>query len=76
MEEYEVERTGQVRKRYVNKARHVGFAPLRIGHGHVPGEVPMEPVKAVKDKIDKLDQGIMAKLRLVSLQSVSSCRSS
>lgn len=67
MEEVEDERTGQIKKRYVNKSRAIGFAPQRIGHGHTLGEVPTEPVEGVKHRMDKLDQGIIAKFRKVRL---------
>ena len=66
IEDVEDERTGNVRKRYVNRSRFVGFSTQKIGHGHAPGDVPTGPVKALKEKLSKLDQRILARLNQVS----------
>lgn len=58
--------TGETRQRFVNKARNAVAGPQRIGHGHANGEVPKEALKAVKDKIPKLNAPLLEKLRLVS----------
>ena len=65
VEDVEDPRTGQIKKRYVNKSRSIGFTPQRIGHGHAPGQVPSGPAKGVKDKMAKADPAIMAKLNQV-----------
>lgn len=65
IEDWEDPRTGEVKKRYVNKARQTFFAPQRIGHGHAAGDVPKEPGKGTKDVISKLDQQLLGKLQQV-----------
>ena len=72
IEEVEDELTGEVRRRYVNRSRFQGFSVAKVSHTHTPGEVPMEPVPKVRDRISKLDQRLLEKLREVSL-AVSWC---
>jgi len=66
-EEVYDERTGQPKKRYINKARHMGYSLQLIGFGHPIGEVPSEPEQAIKDRLGTLNQAILEKLRKVSI---------
>lgn len=52
----------ETKKRYVNRSRAQGWSVPAIGHGHA---VPSEPDKGVLDRIDRLDKGILARLREV-----------
>jgi hypothetical protein len=54
--------TGEVRDRYVNKSRFVGYNPIAIGHTH---STPIDPPLAAKEKVAQLDQAIVAKLNKV-----------
>lgn len=61
------ERTGEVKKRYINRMRFVTFALQKVSHKQALGEVPKGPPRSLKDKTDKLDQDLLAKMRNVSL---------
>ncbi|KAK4686342.1 general transcription factor 3C polypeptide 5 (transcription factor C subunit 1), partial [Tremellales sp. Uapishka_1] len=62
-EDFYDERTGETRKRYVNKSRAVGFGVQTIGYQHAHGDVPLGPVDVVKQRMSKLSQEILEKLR-------------
>lgn len=59
--------TGEVRKRYVNKARFVGAPQTKVGHNHAPGDVPSGPPKALAERVKKVDQRIYERLKAVSI---------
>ena len=65
VEEFEDERTGQTRARYVNKARFVGHTPAHVGSVFPGVEVPKEPPKSVLSAAAKLDQNLLIKMRKV-----------
>jgi hypothetical protein len=65
VEEFEDERTGQTRARYVNKARFVGHTPAHVGSVFPGVEVPREPPKSVLSAAAKLDQNLLIKMRKV-----------
>lgn len=65
VEEFEDERTGQTRARYVNKARFVGHTPAHVGSVFPGIEVPKEPPKNVISAAAKLDQNLLIKMRKV-----------
>jgi general transcription factor 3C polypeptide 5 (transcription factor C subunit 1) len=56
--------TGEVRQRYYNTARHIGFSPITVGH--MNPNIPMEPEAKVRARMPKLNQAILEKMRLVS----------
>jgi hypothetical protein len=67
VEEFEDERTGQTRARYVNKARFVGHTPAHVGSVFPGIEVPKEPPKSVLSAAAKLDQNLLIKMRKVGI---------
>jgi len=71
VEEYVDERTGEVKKRYINRMRFVTFALQKASHSQALGHVPKGPLKSLKDKTDKLDQDLLAKMRSVSRRGIA-----
>jgi hypothetical protein len=67
VEEFEDERTGQTRARYVNKARFVGHTPAHVGSVFPGVEVPREPPKSVLSAAAKVDQNLLIKMGKVGL---------
>ncbi|EIW69414.1 hypothetical protein TREMEDRAFT_68676 [Tremella mesenterica DSM 1558] len=63
VEDWEDEKTGQIRKRYVNKARYVALGTESISHVHKPEEVPTGPPAKVKTRMAKLDLQVLKKLK-------------
>jgi general transcription factor 3C polypeptide 5 (transcription factor C subunit 1) len=63
--DYQDPYTGEIKQRYHNTARQVGFAPIVIGHLHPLGEVPQEPEAKVKTRMQKLDQELLGRIRQV-----------
>jgi general transcription factor 3C polypeptide 5 (transcription factor C subunit 1) len=64
--DYQDPYTGEIKQRYYNTGRHIGFAPVVIGHMHALGEVPKEPEAKVKTRMPKLDQALLGKMQEVS----------
>jgi hypothetical protein len=60
--------TGEVRQRYYNTARHIGFSPITVGH--MNPNIPMEPEAKVRARMPKLNQAILEKMRYVSCSRV------
>lgn len=63
IEEVKDQYTGEIRLRYVNKARALAGGPQRIGHGHAKNKVPSEPTKKIQDYMYKLDKRLLEKLK-------------
>jgi hypothetical protein len=58
-----------VRQRYYNTARHIGFSPITVGH--MNPQIPTEPEAKVRQRMPKLNQAILEKMRNVSSISVA-----
>ena len=67
IQEVQDPRTGNINLRYVNRSREQHFGAQVIGHQHAPGDVPTEPTKQVLDRMAKLKQPLIEKLRHVRL---------
>jgi hypothetical protein len=65
VQEYEDPRTGEIKKRYLNKSRWMGFGPTVIGHLTPLGEVPVEPVLGVRQKLSRMNEKLLDKLKKV-----------
>ena len=61
--------TGEVRQRYYNTARHIGFSPITVGH--MNPNIPMGPEAKVKARMPKLNQAILEKMRNVNTLAIS-----
>lgn len=61
--DYQDPMTGEVKQRYYNTARHIGFSPIVVGHLHPLGEIPKEPEGKVRQRMPKLNQEILEKMK-------------
>ncbi len=50
----------ETKKRFVNRSRAQGWSVPAVGHGH---PVPTEPEQSVRERMDRLDQRILGRLR-------------
>ncbi|KAK8869733.1 hypothetical protein IAR55_000301 [Kwoniella newhampshirensis] len=56
-------RTGQLRRRYVNRGRVAGVGPISVPHDQALGDVPKEPTNIIKNRMEDLDSQLIQRLR-------------
>lgn len=65
IQEVQDPRTGEINMRFVNRSREQHYGAQVIGHQHSPGDVPSEPTKQVKERMKRLKEPLIQKLRNV-----------
>ncbi|KAK1924864.1 RNA polymerase III transcription factor IIIC subunit-domain-containing protein [Papiliotrema laurentii] len=63
LDEYEDERTKEIKRRFANRSRFVAVSLQKLPHHHKPQSVPTGPPKSIASKMADLDPRILERFR-------------